>query len=60
MTAPPRAAAPLLLLLMFGAAGLHARESWAAEGVTGVVLLSACIGWLPLKLGLLQLKNFEA
>jgi hypothetical protein len=45
---------------MFGAAGLHARESWAAEGVIGFMLLSFCIGWLPLKLGLRQLKNFEA
>jgi hypothetical protein len=45
---------------MFGAAGLHARASWAAEGIIGFMLLSVCIGWLPLKLGLRQLKNFEA
>ena len=49
-----------VLLLFFGAAGLHARESWAVEGITGFVLLSVGIGWLPLKLGLQQLKNFEA
>ena len=48
-----------VLLLMCGAAGLHARASWAAEGLAGFVLLSFCIGWLPLKLGLQQLKNFE-
>ena len=49
-----------VLLLMFGAAGLHAHAGWAAEGIIGFVLLSFCIGWLPLKLGLRQLKNFEA
>jgi ABC-2 type transport system permease protein len=49
-----------VLLLMFGAAGLHARANWAVEGIIGFMLLSFCIGWLPLKLGLRQLKNFEA
>ena len=49
-----------VLLLFFGAAGLHAHESWAAEGITGFVLLSVGIGWLPLRFGLQQLKNFEA
>jgi ABC-2 type transport system permease protein len=49
-----------VLLLMFGAAGLHARASWAAEGIIGFMLLSFCIGWLPLRFGLQQLKNFEA
>jgi hypothetical protein len=49
-----------VLLLMFGAAGLHARASWAAEGIIGFVVLSICIGWLPLRFGLQQLKNFEA
>jgi len=49
-----------VLLLVFGAAGLHSHESWAAEGITGFVLLSICIGWLPLRFGLQQLKNFEA
>ena len=49
-----------VLLLVFGAAGLHSRESWAVAGITGFVLLSVCIGWLPLRFGLQQLKNFEA
>ena len=49
-----------VLLLVFGAAGLHSRASWAAEGITGFVLLSIGIGWLPLRFGLQQLKNFEA
>ncbi len=29
-----------VLLLMFGAAGLHGHESWAVEGISGFVLLS--------------------
>ncbi|MFZ0828629.1 MAG: hypothetical protein WAO02_14510 [Verrucomicrobiia bacterium] len=48
-----------VLLLVFGAAGLHAHEDWAVEGIAGFVLLSFFVGWLPLKLGLRQLKNFE-
>jgi ABC-2 type transport system permease protein len=48
-----------VLLLVFGAAGLHSRASWAVEGIAGFVLLSLGIGWLPLKLGLRQLKDFE-
>jgi ABC-2 type transport system permease protein len=48
-----------VLLLFFGAAGLHSRESWAVEGIIGFVLLSVCIGWLPLKFGLRRLKQFE-
>ncbi len=49
-----------VLLLVFAAAGLHARASWAVEGIAGFVLLSVGIGWLPLKLGLRQLQDFEA
>ncbi len=48
-----------VLLLVFGAAGLHAHTDWAVEGIAGFVLLSVCVGWLPLKLGLRQLKHFE-
>ena len=49
-----------VLLLVFGAAGLHSHEDWAVEGITGFVLLSFCIGWMPLKFGLRRLKDFEA
>ena len=49
-----------VLLLLWGAAGWHARADWAVAGIAGFVLLSVAIGWLPLKLGLRQLKNFEA
>ncbi len=49
-----------VLVLAFGTAGLHGRESWAAGSVIIFVLLSFLIGWLPLRWGLRQLKNFEA
>jgi ABC-2 type transport system permease protein len=49
-----------VLLLGFGTTGLHDRASWALESVVSFVLLSFVIGWVPLKLGLRHLKNFEA
>jgi ABC-2 type transport system permease protein len=49
-----------IVLLVFGTTGLHAHEVWAVESVAGFVVLSFLIGWLPLKFGLRQLKNFEA
>lgn len=49
-----------IVLLVFGTTGLHAHEGWEVESVAGFVVLSFFIGWLPLKLGLRQLKNFEA
>ena len=49
-----------VLLLGFAATGWHGRAIWAAEGVSGFVLLSLFIGWLPLKFGLRQLEKFEA
>ncbi|MGH7990396.1 MAG: putative ABC transporter permease subunit, partial [Limisphaerales bacterium] len=49
-----------IALLVFGTMGLHAHAGWAVESVIGFVALSFVIGWLPLKFGLRQLKNFEA
>ena len=49
-----------VLALVFGAAGLHAHQEWAVEGIASFVILSFFVGWLPLKLGLRQLKTFEA
>jgi ABC-2 type transport system permease protein len=49
-----------VLLLGFGTSGWQERSAWAAESIIAFVLLSFFIGWLPLKLGLRQLKNFEA
>jgi ABC-2 type transport system permease protein len=49
-----------VLLLGFGTTGLHDRASWAFESVVAFTLLSFVIGWVPMKLGLRHLKNFEA
>jgi ABC-2 type transport system permease protein len=48
-----------VLLLGFGITGWHGRAAWATESVIGFVILSFLVGWLPLKLGLRQLENFE-
>ena len=48
-----------IALMVWGTMGLHGHASWAVESVIGFVLLSFFIGWLPLKLGLRQLENFE-
>ena len=49
-----------VLMLGFGTTGLHDHTSWAVSTVIAFVLLSAMIGWLPLKLGLQHLENFES
>ena len=48
-----------VLLLGFGTGGGHGGATWAAESIFAFVILSFFIGWLPLKLGLWQLKNIE-
>lgn len=48
-----------VLLLGFGTAGWHGRMVWTAESIIAFVILSVVIGWLPLRLGLRQLKNIE-
>jgi ABC-2 type transport system permease protein len=47
-------------LLVFGTMELPRHTSRAVESFIGFALLSLLIGWLPLKLGLERLKNFEA
>jgi hypothetical protein len=47
-------------LLVFVTMGLHGRASWAIESIAGFISVSFAIGWMPLKFGLRQLKNFEA
>jgi ABC-2 type transport system permease protein len=49
-----------LALLVLGGGGLHGNTRWAAACILGFVLLSLAIGWLPMKIGLKQLKDFEA
>jgi ABC-2 type transport system permease protein len=49
-----------LALLVLGGGGLHGNTEWAAACIIGFVALSLAIGWLPMKIGLAHLKNFEA
>jgi hypothetical protein len=49
-----------LTLLVIGGGGFHGNTEWAAACIVAFVLLSLIIGWLPMKIGLKQLKNFEA
>jgi ABC-2 type transport system permease protein len=47
-------------LLVFSSVGLHARPIGAVESMAAFALFSFLIGWLPMKLGLRRLKDFEA
>jgi ABC-2 type transport system permease protein len=49
-----------VLLLVFAASGWHGRALLTTEGISGFLVLSFLVGWLPLKFGLRQLKKFEA
>jgi len=49
-----------LTLLVIGGGGFHGNTNWAIACIIAFVVLSAAIGWLPMKLGLNQLQNFEA
>ena len=51
-----------VLMLAFGAAEMRAKapsQLWAMVSVTGFFILSFLLGWLPFKLGLRQLRQFE-
>jgi ABC-2 type transport system permease protein len=48
-----------VLLLGFGTTGLHPRADYALMTVSSFVAISFLIGWLPLKLGLRELRHFE-
>ena len=48
-----------VLLLGFGTTGLNPRADFVLITVGGFVFLSFLIGWLPLKLGFRELRNFE-
>jgi ABC-2 type transport system permease protein len=49
-----------LALLVVGGGGFHGNTDWAIACMFGFIILSFFIGWLPLKLGMQHLKNFEA
>lgn len=48
-----------VLLLGFGTTGINAHISWAFASVSGFVLLSFLIGWMPLRVGLGHLHKLE-
>jgi ABC-2 type transport system permease protein len=48
-----------VLLLAVGTAGFHARVNWVIASISTFAALSFVVGFLPLRLGLRQLKKFE-
>jgi hypothetical protein len=48
-----------LTLLVIGGGGFHSHAGWVAASIAGFVVLSLAIGWVPMKLAMGQLKNFE-
>ncbi len=49
-----------LALLVLGGGGFHAHSEWVVTSLATFIILSLAIGWLPMRLGLKQLKQFEA
>jgi ABC-2 type transport system permease protein len=49
-----------LALLVLAGGGYHSHGDWVVVSLAAFLLMSAAIGWLPMKLALQQLKNFEA
>jgi ABC-2 type transport system permease protein len=48
-----------LALLVLGGGGYHGHSDWVFASIFGFILMSLLIGWLPMKMGLKQLKDFE-
>lgn len=48
-----------LTLIVLGGGGYHSHSDWVIVTIAGFVTLSILIGWLPLKLAVRQLKDFE-
>ncbi len=48
-----------LTLLVTGGGGFHSEVSLTVLCIAGFVILSFVIGWLPMRWGMKQLKNFE-
>jgi len=49
-----------LTLLVIGGGGFQSHTSWVAASLSGFVILSFVIGWLPMKLAMRRLAHFEA
>jgi ABC-2 type transport system permease protein len=48
-----------LTLLIIGGGGYHGHVAWALISIILFVIISFLIGWLPMRIGLSHLKNFE-
>jgi hypothetical protein len=48
-----------VLLLAFGATTTRPDPLWVLASISAFTLLSFCIGWVPFKLGLRQLRQVE-
>jgi ABC-2 type transport system permease protein len=48
-----------LALLVVGGGGFHSHSDWVAACIFGFVLLSFIVGWVPMRLAMKQLNNFE-
>jgi len=49
-----------LALLVLGGGGFHSHSDWVILTIAGFLLISFLIGWLPMKMGLKHLKDFES
>ncbi len=49
-----------LALLVVGGGGFHGNTSWAIACMIAFIILSFFVGWMPMTIGLKQLKDFEA
>lgn len=49
-----------IALLVLAGGGYHAHSDWVIVSMMAFLLQSALIGWLPMRLAMRQLKNFEA
>jgi ABC-2 type transport system permease protein len=48
-----------LAMLVVGGGGFHGNRDWASLGIGGFVVMSVVVGWLPMKLAMNQLRDFE-
>jgi ABC-2 type transport system permease protein len=49
-----------LTLLIIGGGGFHGHVGWAMVSIILFVIISFLVGWMPIKIGLSHLKNFES
>ena len=49
-----------LALLVLGGGGFHSNSEWGVTSIIAFALISFIIGWLPMRIGMKQVKNFEA